>query len=117
MEVSSSAAGFGQRTQAVDWEAVDEELFHMAPEFKDPRFDSLHHVLSILGAVDSEAALDEVLTVAVPEPHVGTHRITSLCRSDAGWVTQCPRPRAGQAWLLDSVLPLQLCSQRLQLPV
>ena len=24
----------------------------MAPEFKDPRFDSLHHVLSILGAVD-----------------------------------------------------------------
>ena len=63
--MSSGAAGFGQRTHAVDWEAVDDELFHMAPEFKDPRFDSLHHVLSILGAVDSEAALDEVFTTSV----------------------------------------------------
>ena len=84
MAVSSSAAGFGQRTQAVDWEAVDEELFHMAPEFKDPRFDSLHHVLSILGAVDSEAALDEVLTAALPKTLLGMHQSTSSCQRDAG---------------------------------
>ncbi len=52
----------GSTVQAgvIDWEELDEELYHVAPEFKDPRFDSLHHVLGILGAVDSEAALDEV---------------------------------------------------------
>jgi len=53
------ASAFGQRQSGVDWEELDEELYHVAPEFKDPRFDSLHHVLGILGAVDSEAALDE----------------------------------------------------------
>ncbi|KAK9837523.1 hypothetical protein WJX81_008555 [Elliptochloris bilobata] len=63
MAEPSGSVGFGRGQpvgQAVDWDAVDEELYHMAPEFMDPRFDSLHHVLSILGAVDSDAALDEL---------------------------------------------------------
>lgn len=39
---------------------VDEELDRVPEEFKDPRFDSLRHVLDILSAVDAEAALEEV---------------------------------------------------------
>lgn len=46
--------------QAVDWDAVDDELDKIPPELKDPRFDSLRHVLNILSAVDAEAALEEV---------------------------------------------------------
>ena len=45
--------------QAVDWEAVDEELDKIPADLKDPRFDSLRHVLNILSAVDAEAALEE----------------------------------------------------------
>lgn len=48
----------------VDWDVVDEELDHVPEEFKDPRFDSLRHVLDILSAVDAEAALEEVLSNA-----------------------------------------------------
>lgn len=44
----------------VDWDVVDEELDKVSEEFKDPRFDSLRHVLDILSAVDAEAALEEV---------------------------------------------------------
>ncbi len=44
----------------VDWDLVDEELDKVSEEFKDPRFDSLRHVLDILSAVDAEAALEEV---------------------------------------------------------
>ena len=44
----------------VDWDVVDEELDKVPEEFKDPRFDSLRHVLDILSAVDAEAALEEV---------------------------------------------------------
>lgn len=44
----------------VDWDVVDEELDRVPGEFKDPRFDSLRHVLDILSAVDAEAALEEV---------------------------------------------------------
>ena len=47
-------------SQAVDWEAVDDELDKIPAELKDPRFDSLRHVLNILSAVDAEAALEEV---------------------------------------------------------
>ena len=46
--------------QIVDWDAVDDELDKIPAELKDPRFDSLRHVLNILSAVDAEAALDEV---------------------------------------------------------
>ena len=46
--------------QAVDWDAVDTELDKIPSELKDPRFDSLRHVLNILSAVDAEAALEEV---------------------------------------------------------
>jgi hypothetical protein len=44
----------------VDWDVVDEELDKVPEEFKDPRFDSLRHVLDILSAVDADAALEEV---------------------------------------------------------
>lgn len=43
----------------VDWDVVDEELDRVPEEFKDPRFDSLRHVLDILSAMDAEAALEE----------------------------------------------------------
>ena len=52
-------AGFIQSSK-VDWDVVDEELDRVPAEFKDPRFDSLRHVLDILSAVDAEAALEEV---------------------------------------------------------
>ncbi len=44
----------------VDWDVVDDELYQIPAVYKDGRFDSLKHVLTVLGAVDSEAALDEV---------------------------------------------------------
>jgi hypothetical protein len=44
----------------VDWDVVDDELYQIPAVYKDARFDSLKHVLTVLGAVDSEAALDEV---------------------------------------------------------
>ena len=47
--------------QAVDWATIDDELDKIPAELKDPRFDSLRHVLNILSAVDADAALDEVL--------------------------------------------------------
>ena len=46
--------------QAVNWDAVDDELDKIPSELKDPRFNSLRHVLNILSAVDAEAALEEV---------------------------------------------------------
>lgn len=49
----------------VDWDLVDEELDKVSEEFKDPRFDSLRHVLDILSAVDAEAALEEVWLDAI----------------------------------------------------
>ncbi|KAK9815816.1 hypothetical protein WJX72_010122 [[Myrmecia] bisecta] len=56
---SAAMSGFGQAGR-VDWELVDEELDKIPSEFKDPRFDSLRHVLNILSAVDAEAALEEL---------------------------------------------------------
>eukprot|EP00884_Botryococcus_braunii_P010678 jgi/Botrbrau1/19611/Bobra.0035s0088.1 len=56
---SRNVSQFGTQTR-VDWESVDEELASVPPEFKDPRFDSLRHVLNILSAVDAEAALEEL---------------------------------------------------------
>ena len=44
----------------VDWDVVDDELALVPKQFKDPRFDSLRHVLNILGPVDSGVRLEEV---------------------------------------------------------
>lgn len=44
----------------VDWDAVDDELARVPTQFKDPRFDSLRHVLNILGPVDANLRLEEV---------------------------------------------------------
>ena len=54
-------------------QVVDEELDRIPAEFKDPRFDSLRHVLNILSAVDAEAALEEVRHSAA---HVGMTALT-----------------------------------------
>lgn len=44
----------------MDWDKIDEELYKVAPEFKDPRFDSLRLVLSIVSSVNAEARVEEV---------------------------------------------------------
>lgn len=49
-----------EEERRVDWDVVDDELYQIPAVYKDGRFDSLKHVLTVLGAVDSEAALDEV---------------------------------------------------------
>ena len=54
-----------------DWEALDEELLKVPEEFKDPRFDSLTHVLSILGSVNAERLLETV--------RAGLHGGATLC--------------------------------------
>ena len=59
----------------VDWDLVDEELDRVPEEFKDPRFDSLRHVLDILSAVDAEAALEEVRS---PKPSKANGVVTDV---------------------------------------
>lgn len=54
------ALGFQSGGPAVDWDNLDEELDRIPAEFKDPRFDSLRHVLNVLSAVDAEAAVEQV---------------------------------------------------------
>lgn len=44
----------------MDWDAIDDMLYKIPPEFKDPRFDSLRHVLNIISSVNAEARVDEV---------------------------------------------------------
>ncbi|BDA48578.1 probable exocyst complex component 4 at N-terminal half [Coccomyxa sp. Obi] len=44
----------------MDWDAIDDEMYKVAPEFKDPRFDSLRLVLSIVGSVNAEAKVEEL---------------------------------------------------------
>lgn len=52
----------------VDWNVVDDELALVPAQFKDPRFDSLRHVLNILGpkSIDSDLRLDEVRVLQSP---------------------------------------------------
>ncbi len=52
---SSAEAGTG-----VDWYEVDGELSRVNPAFRDPRFDSLKHVLNVLSSENAEAELEEV---------------------------------------------------------
>lgn len=54
---NTSARG---RPRRVDWAAVDKELRRVPADYKNPKFDSLKHVLTVLSAVDSEGALGEV---------------------------------------------------------
>jgi hypothetical protein len=44
----------------MDWDRIDAELYKVAPEFKDPRFDSLRLVLNIVSSVNAEARVEEV---------------------------------------------------------
>ena len=55
----SQQTGFGRQGR-VDWNAVDDVLESIPSEFKDPRFDSLQHVLSTLSSVNAESALEKV---------------------------------------------------------
>ena len=42
------------------WDAIDDELYRLPPELKDPRFDSLRHVLNIVSSVNAESSVEEV---------------------------------------------------------
>ncbi|CAL5223746.1 g6307 [Coccomyxa viridis] len=42
------------------WDAIDDELYRLPPELKDPRFDSLRHVLSIVSSVNAESSVAEL---------------------------------------------------------
>ena len=71
----------GAQQPAVDWDEVDAELLRVNPAFGDPRFDSLKHVLSILGSPTAEAEVEEVRVgrggsgraAAVPPPPPPPH--------------------------------------------
>ena len=54
------------RPRQVDWALVDRELRAVPTEYKNQKFDSLKHVLTVLGAVDSEGALEEVRVLCTP---------------------------------------------------
>ncbi len=56
---ASQQIGFGRQGR-VDWNSVDDVLDSIPSEFKDPRFDSLQHVLSTLSSVNAESALEKV---------------------------------------------------------
>jgi hypothetical protein len=57
--LSPGRAPFGQAVR-MDWDAIDDEMYKVAPEFKDPRFDSLRLVLNIVSSVNAEAKVEEV---------------------------------------------------------
>ena len=68
----------------IDWDVVDEELYHIPAEYKDQRFDSLKHVLTVLGAVDSEGALEEVLLCHNHAPiHCFTTKRRPVCSTSS----------------------------------
>ena len=50
------------------WDAIDDELYRLPPELKDPRFDSLRHVLSIVSSVNAESSVAEVSRTVSTEP-------------------------------------------------
>ncbi|GAB4819189.1 hypothetical protein N2152v2_006235 [Parachlorella kessleri] len=50
----------GEGSAPVDWEEVDEELSRVNPAFRDPRFDSLKHVLNVLSSENAEAEVEEL---------------------------------------------------------
>ena len=57
------------------WDAIDDELYRLPPELKDPRFDSLRHVLNIVSSVNAESSVEEVslaLATAPPCQHIIT---------------------------------------------
>jgi hypothetical protein len=53
---SSEAEG----SPPVDWDEVDEELSRVNSAFREPRFDSLKHVLNVLSSENAEAEVEEV---------------------------------------------------------
>ncbi len=58
------------------WDAIDDELYRLPPELKDPRFDSLRHVLSIVSSVNAESSVAEVSRTVSSEPSALS---SSLC--------------------------------------
>ena len=51
------------------WDAIDDELYRLPPELKDPRFDSLRHVLNIVSSVNAESSVEEVSLAMATAPH------------------------------------------------
>jgi hypothetical protein len=87
---STSAGG---RRDPVDWEAFDDALARVDPRFSDARFDSLKHVLSVLGSSQAEAELEEVRhrCTTVAGCNWGTCRCLSQssCLRSSAWPCNC----------------------------
>lgn len=72
------------RRAAVDWDAVDAELQGIPSSFKEPRFDSVKHVLSLLSDERAEQELARVsvevilLCGALRDRRVPRHDTTGL---------------------------------------
>jgi hypothetical protein len=56
----AAGGGAAPNEAGLDWAAIDAQLARIPKDYFDPRFDSIKHVLSILGAVDSEVQVDQV---------------------------------------------------------
>ncbi len=67
----------------MDWDAIDDEMYKVAPEFKDPRFDSLRLVLNIVSSVNAEAKVEEVRTFAQAQRHVNNRSAFMRDKSNA----------------------------------
>lgn len=53
-------AGGGSTHSPVDWEHFDEEMSRIDSRFSNPKFDSLKHVLTVLGSNRADEELDEL---------------------------------------------------------
>lgn len=60
LQYNRSRSSEGSSVPAVDWDEVDEELSRVSPAFRDPRFDSLKHVLTVLSSENAEVELEQV---------------------------------------------------------
>jgi hypothetical protein len=63
-------------SSAVNWNIVDDELQRIAPDFKDPKFYALKHVVEILSSNTPQVMVAEVrLSAAVALHHVSPLQI------------------------------------------
>ncbi len=54
----------GKQLAAVNWAIVDQELDHIDPDFKAPKFYALKHVVDILSSSDPQGLVTEVCALA-----------------------------------------------------
>ncbi|CAD7697878.1 unnamed protein product, partial [Ostreobium quekettii] len=53
-------SAFRHSKPTVDWEKIDRELEAISSDYRMPRFDSLAHVVEILGGIDPKDAIEEL---------------------------------------------------------